>query len=225
MACDWLTAENLFTGMFGLIGTLLGGYITYWVQDRTENRKRADEQIKTLNKYHVLLDKSYWINKGLDEDLLSPAKDDPYRHIDLASIHTMLPVLNVGDPAADLFFLNRQKKGANLIAQITSYVEGYQSFLDVFTKRNALFEVGYNQEISAIKKQNGGGAVLAKDLEALLSNHVWTQLKELTEALYADTEYLLENYKGVRDNLESISKALFPEEKFVELVGKNFRVA
>lgn len=211
------TSSNFWTMLSGLGGAALGGFITYRTQIRIEKRDRKERRRNLLRKYIIFVSKVYWIMNNLDKDFLKPLKQDTGRHIKLPPIHIVLPVIDVDDPAADLLFIDSERDIAHLIAKLYNYKDYYQGFLQVLEKRNVMHAGEFQEAITIMHNESDSEYVTDELVRKGVGIRIWNSLRDFTDAMYEDCEYLLQAQPEIRSELDLIAKELFPGEKFIEM--------
>jgi len=157
-----------------------------------------------------------WQNQISDQHLDS-RKDDPIRNINVPAIHTVFPEIDIRDPAIELFFLAESNE-VDVIGKLLNLKQSYIGLLDFLRIRNELV-VGQLQEIVA--RHDIQRRMLPKnEIMCYVGEPLYGKLESATNAIYGDTNYILNHSEKAKSELKRIFKQMFPKGKMVEMFNK-----
>jgi hypothetical protein len=213
-----IESGNFWTAFSGLGGVLLGAFITYFLQKKAENRKIREERKALLSKYLSFIDNAYNFAKSIDKYLKNKI-DDPLRHINVPAMHIISPEVNIKDPVIELYFIS-ESHDVKIIGKIYNYKNRYLALSEIFNIRNQLY-INHVIEIISSKLGTGAGYITIDQMKNILGLPLYGKMLTITDSLYNDTKYIIENYNEIKLRLRAIFKYLFPEGKMIELFIDN----
>jgi hypothetical protein len=217
--CNIMESGNFWTAFSGLGGALLGGFITYFLQKKFENRKIREERKALLSKYSSFVDRVYCFAKTIDNDLLKNKINDPLRHINIPAIHIIFPEVDIKDPVVDLYFIS-ETHDVKIISKIYNYKNRYIALSHMLNARNQL-HIGQVQEILSATQGGGHGYATPNQIEDIIGKPLFAKMKVSTDSLYADTQYIINSYNDINMRLTAIFKYLYPGAKMIEFFIDN----
>jgi hypothetical protein len=209
-----LESGNFWTAISGLGGVILGGFITYILQKKAEQRKIREERKALISKYSSFVDRVYYLAKKIDDNYLSNKINDSIRHINIPYMHCIFPEVDIKDPVVELYFLS-ETHDVKIIGKIYNYKNSYILLSDMINMRN---ELHTNQMVEILSKQPGTGSGYAtlNQMESILGKPLFHKMKSATDSIYDNAKYIISNYNELKLRLTSIFKYLYPNAKMLE---------
>jgi hypothetical protein len=205
--------------MAGLCGAIVGSTIAYLFQHRLEKIKNTEYRKGMVYKYAIFLDRINSQSNLIYSSYLSAQKEIKLRHINLPAIVFTFPNFDLNDPAIDLVFLTEYKNmNIDLIANLMTIKDRFSLLVNMVGIRNNL-HINELQPIFA-KLQITHGISTENDIQNLIGFDLYGKLKSATDVIYEEIDYIMKNYRQIKDRLGVALKAISPKAKMIEFSDK-----
>jgi hypothetical protein len=209
-----LTSSNLWTAISGLVGVLLGGWISSRIQNNTEKRKKKEARYDSFVRAWITTSMANDFAMGISSTF-QPLKNDPARHLNIPLLSIYVP-----SPKVECFFFSLSfvpMKHKALMERLEAFRTRFHTLMSSFRKRSELYEQFLRIAAEKIPSQASSnrirGYATPETIIPIVGKILYYQLQTHTDAIYLDMEYIITELPKIQKDMLVLQAELFPEAK------------